>query len=61
MFFINGENLKDLLVGFNLNRFVLVVNISVFLFMNLVYYIYVLFKMIVKIIKIKLEIGFLSF
>lgn len=34
MCFINGENLKDLLVGFNLNRFVLVVNISVFLFMN---------------------------
>lgn len=60
MCFINGENLKDLLVGFNLNRFVLVVNISVFLFMNFVYYIYVLFKMIVKIIKIKLEKGFLS-
>lgn len=60
MFFINGENLKDLLVGFNLNRFVLVVNISVFLFMNLVYYIYVLFKMIVKIIKIKLEKSCLS-
>lgn len=58
MCFINGENLKDLLVGFNLNRFVLV---GVFLFMNFVYYIYVLFKMIVKIIKIKLEKRFFKF
>lgn len=60
MCFINGENLKDLPVGLNSNRSVSVVNTSAFSSMNSVYYIYALFKMIVKTIKTKLEKGFLS-
>lgn len=60
MSFINGENLKDLPVGLNSNRSVSVVNTSAFSSMNSVYYIYALFKMIVKTIKTKLEKGFLS-
>lgn len=60
MSFINGENLKDLPVGLNSNRSVSVVNTSAFSSMNSVYYIYALFKMIVKTIKTKLEKGFSS-
>lgn len=60
MYFINGENLKDLPVGLNSNRSVSVVNTSAFSSMNSVYYIYALFKMIVKTIKTKLEKGFSS-
>lgn len=60
MCFINGENLKDLPVGLNSNRSVSVVNTSAFSSMNSVYYIYALFKMIVKTIKTKLEKGFSS-
>lgn len=60
MCFINGENLKDLPVGLNSNISVSVVNTSAFSSMNSVYYIYALFKMIVKTIKTKLEKGFLS-
>lgn len=58
MCFINGENLKDLPVGLNSNRSVSVVNTSAFSSMNSAYYIYALFKMIVKTIKTKLEKGF---
>lgn len=60
MCFINGENLKDLPVGLNSNRSVSVVNTSAFSSMNSAYYIYALFKMIVKTIKTKLEKGFSS-
>lgn len=58
MCFINGENLKDLPVGLNSNRSVSVVNTSAFSSMNSAYYIYALFKMIVKTIKTKLEKRF---
>lgn len=60
MCFINGENLKDLPVGLNSNRSVSVVNtrLSAFSSMNSAYYIYALFKMIVKTIKTKLEKRF---
>lgn len=60
MCFINGKNLKDLPVGLNSNRSVSVVNTSAFSSMNSAYYIYALFKMIVKTIKTKLEKGFSS-
>lgn len=60
MCFINGENLKDLPVGLNSNRSGSAVNTSAFSSMNSVYYIYALFKMIVKTIKTKLEKGFSS-
>lgn len=58
MCFINGENLKDLPVGLNSNISVSVVNTSAFSSMNSAYYIYALFKMIVKTIKTKLEKRF---
>lgn len=58
MCFINGENLKDLPVGLNSNRSVSAVNTSAFSSMNSAYYIYALFKMIVKTIKTKLEKRF---
>lgn len=58
MCFINGENLKDLPVGLNSNRSVSVVNTSAFSSMNSAYQIYALLKMIVKIIKAKLEKRF---
>lgn len=55
MCFINGENLKDLPVGLNSNR---PVSAGAFSSMNSAYYIYALFKMIVKTIKTKLEKRF---
>lgn len=62
MCFINGENLKDLPVGLNLNRSVSAENTSAFSSMNSAYYynIYALFKMILKTIKTELEKGFSS-